>query len=246
MFSTIRAVSLQREAPSCIDSVSWDCFWHRLRIGAFPNGATAPVFAFSFYAPVQKDSPVHILGLRYDHPTIEIDLENASGVPVDGIGIFAVAIAPGGCAAEPRKTIFAADPQVRPVRIGPRGFGEASGGDSMLHTGALVFFAKDLKVAYWHVQVGIAEVDFSDGTKWRLQTQLRPTLLDASLVAADASKCHDAAGVIEALQSIHVVGADRRVEGPSYGDPDGGTPAPLYFSCRLEGSNGTCPQGRSD
>ena len=111
-----------------------------------------------------ENSPVHILGLRYDHPTIEIDLENASGVPVDGIGIFAVAIAPGGCAAEPRKTIFAADPQVRPVRIGPRGFGEASGGDSMPHTGALVFFAKDLKVAYWHVQVGIAEVDFSDGT----------------------------------------------------------------------------------
>jgi hypothetical protein len=54
-----------------------------LVIGAFPNAATAPVVAFSFYAPVQKDSPVHIVGLRYDYPTVEIDLETAvlSGFP---------------------------------------------------------------------------------------------------------------------------------------------------------------------
>src|SRR5271167_3167452 len=70
-----------------------------LVVGAFPNAATAPVVAFSIYAPVQKDSPVHIVGLRYDYPTVEIDLENASDVSVDGIGIFAMAIAPRGCGA---------------------------------------------------------------------------------------------------------------------------------------------------
>ena len=217
-----------------------------LVVGALPTAATSPVVAFSIYAPAQKNSPVHIVGLRYDYNSVIFDLENASDLPVDGIGIFAVAIAPRGCATEPRKTMFAADAQVRPVRIGSRGTAEASGADSELQIGNLVFFARSSKAAYLHVQVGIAEVDFADGTKWKPQTELRPTLLDTSLVAADASKCPDAAGVIEALQSIHVVGADRSVQGPSYGDPDGGTSAPLYFSCRLEGSNGTCPQGQSD
>jgi hypothetical protein len=218
-----------------------------LVIGAFPNLASAPVVGFSYYAPVQKDSPVHIVGLRYDYPNIEIDLENATDVPVDGIGIFAVAIAPRGCGAEPRKTLGVADTQVRPVRIGPRGTGEASGNDSTLDSGGLIFSAaRLLEAAYLHVQVGVAEVDFSDGTKWRPQIEPGQTLLDASLLAADDGKCLDVAGVADALKSIHVVQADHRVDAPSYGDPGEGTPAPLHFSCRLEGSNGYCPQGRPD
>jgi hypothetical protein len=90
------------------------------------------------------------------------------------------------------------------VQIGPRGSGEASGVDSEVQAN-YVFLARGLKAAYLHVQVGVAEVDFADGTKWRPQTELRPTLLDPSLVAADEGKCPDVAGVIEALKSIHVV-----------------------------------------
>jgi hypothetical protein len=157
-----------------------------LVIAAFPNAAPVPMIAFSYYASVQKASPVHIVGLRYDYPALEIDLENASDVPVDGIGIFAVAIAPRGCGAESRKTLGVADTRVRPLRIGPRATGEASGSDSMLDSGGLVFSAaKHLKAAYLHVQVGVAEVDFADGTKWESQTELLQNLLDASLVAAD-------------------------------------------------------------
>lgn len=217
-----------------------------LVIGTFPSVASAPEVGFSFYAPIQKDSPVHIVGLRYDDPTVVIDLENISDVLVDGVGIFAVAIAPRGCGVEPRKTLGVADTQVRPVRIGPRGTGEASGNDSTLDSGGLVFSARYLKAAYLHVQVGVAEVDFSDGTKWRPQIEPGQTLFDASLLAADDGKCPDVAGVADALKSIHVVQADHRVDGPSYGDPTEGTPAPLHFSCRLEGSNGYCPQARPD
>ena len=64
-----------------------------LVVGAVPGPVAAPAIGFSFYVPLQKDSPVHIVGLRYDYPTAEIALENASDVPVDDIGIFAVAIA---------------------------------------------------------------------------------------------------------------------------------------------------------
>jgi len=217
-----------------------------LVVGAFPNDAAAPVMACHIYAPLQKDSPVHIVGLRYDYPSIELNLENDSDVPVDGIGIFAVAIAPSGCGAEPRKTMGVADTQVRPVRIGPRGTAAALGNDSMLHIGLVVPVGIDLNASYLHVQVGVAEVDFSDGTKWKLQTELRQTLLDASLVHADDGKCPDVGGTTEALKSIHVLRPNRGVPGPSYGDPIGGSPAPLYFGCRLEGSNAYCPPGRSD
>lgn len=218
-----------------------------LVIGACPHAASHSVIGFSYYAPLQKDSPVHIVGIRYDYPTVEIDLENASDIPVDGIGIFAVAIAPRGCGAEPRKALGVADTQVRPVRIGPRGTGEASGNDSTLASGGLIFgAARHLNAAYLHVQVGVAEVDFADGTKWRPPAESSPTLLDASLVTADDGKCTDAAGVAEALKSIHVIQADRRVDEPSYGDRSERTPAPLHFSCQLEGSNAYCPQGRPD
>jgi hypothetical protein len=125
------------------------------------------VIGFSYYAPLQKDSPVHIVGLRYDYPNVEIDLENVSDVPVDGIGIFAVAVAPKGCGPGPRKTLGVADAQARPVRIGPRGAGEASGNDSMLESGGLVLSAaRHLKAAYLHVQVGVAEVDFGLMHHW--------------------------------------------------------------------------------
>lgn len=218
-----------------------------LVIGASPNATSAPTVEFSFYAPMQKESPVHIVGLFYDYPTVKINLRNASDVPVEGIGIFAVAIAPRGCGAEPRKALGVADPQVRPVRIGPRDTGEASGSDSTLGPGVLVLAAAThLKAAYLHVQVGVAEVDFADGTRWTLQTDLRKTLLDASLVTADDGKCHDVPAVAEALKSIRVVQADNRVDGPLYGDPAERTPAPLYFACRLKGSIAYCPRGRPD
>jgi hypothetical protein len=227
-----------------------------LIVGASPKDAAAPVISFSIYAPVQKESPVHIVGLRYDKLSMQFALSNDSDRSVVDAKIVAVAAAPPGCPTDPNRSDLNTDlrigaDNVPQVIIGPHQsvtFPREHGFIvPVLPPQILVDNARHLAASYLNVQVEVVEVDFANGTKWTRHERddERPYGIylpfDPLLVDADARKCADVADAIRALNTTDGVRFDRRVEKPSYGDDGVSTPSRLFFSCRLEDSKVVCP-----
>lgn len=214
-----------------------------LFIGAPPNSAAAPMVSISVNAPVQNDSPVHIVGLRYDEGFIELTLSNASEESVLGIAILGVQGAPPGCAAEPRRFVDSGGSAVS-LPIGPHKRVVISRLNNVIPgASVLVLDARHLAAASLQFQVGVVEVDFANGTKWtRRPRYLYRTPFDSALLNSDAGKCPDAPVVTRRLARIDGVRFDRGVTAPSsQGDGEGGVQPRLFFSCSLEGSKALCP-----
>jgi len=207
-----------------------------------------PVINISIYAPVQKDAPLHIVNLHYDAFSVQFVLSNISDKSVVNAKIGSVFVAPDGCGADPNRLLvlggvgIGAD-NVDELRISPhesavtfpRDHGDIS---PVLPPSILVRNAQRLATAYVHVQVGVVEVDFADGTKWKLQGGMPKTLFDPSLANADDGKCPDASAAIESLRVIDGVKFDGRDD-----EDSGGDPPHLHFSCSLEDSKAICPRG---
>lgn len=209
-----------------------------LVLGALRYAVAAPAINFSIYAPEQRDSPLHIVGLKYEEGFITTVLLNATDKSIAGVEIIGVEQAPLGCGAEPRR-IVGVGSSVEPLRIAPRERVVTSGHGAYpgFNAAFLVFDARRFEAASLQFQVGVWEVDFVDGTKWRPHDALPETPFDSSLVDADAGKCPDAADVSKALSTVEGVRFDRRVEKPTYRDD----PPRLLFSCSLEASHAFCP-----
>lgn len=214
-----------------------------LAIGLSPNAVAAPVISIFIYAPVQEDSPLHVVGFQYDEGFIKLALLNVSGKSIASVAIIGMAQAPPGCAAEPRRVVGIGGGSVEPLRIAPHERVVTSRGSyAGLSAGVLVFEARRWEAASLQLQVGVFEVDFEDGTRWRPHRELTRAPFDPSLVDADAGKCPDAAAVWRAWSTADGVKFDHQVEKPSYGDDDESGHLPrLHFSCSLEGSHAVCP-----
>ena len=219
-----------------------------LAVTASATDASVPVVSFSIYAPAQRNSPVRIVGLRYDKLSLRFALSNDSDQPVVGLRLLAVSVAPPGCPADAKRPFINGyssagtdhDPQ---TLIGPHEKRVVIPGEGwlLLPVDVLVHDARDLAASYLHVQVEVDEVDFADGTKLRLHDEGLHAPFDPSLVQQDAGKCSGDAGITGALRMTDRVGFDRAAEKPSYEESGGIAPPRLFFSCRLEGSEAFCP-----
>jgi hypothetical protein len=158
--------------------------------------AAAPVIHFSFYAPPQKDPPVHIVAFENDQSDIQLVLSNASDKPVVGVIIRLVYIAPSECALEPQRDEDVASESVGGVgyelRVAPHEEAVASrigifrldeeppraasyarltgvtpqGAVYPHYPKTAVFRAKRAKAGYMQVQFGVIDVFFEDGSTW--------------------------------------------------------------------------------
>jgi hypothetical protein len=213
-----------------------------LLVGVSPKAVAAPAISIFIYAPVQADSPLHVVGFQYDEGFIKLALLNASDKSIVGVEIIGLEQAPPGCAPEPRRVVDIGA-SVEPLRIAPHERVVTSGrGDHPgLSAGNLVLEAQHWEAASLQLQVGVWEVDFADGTKWRPQRELPRAPFDPSLVEADAGKCPGGvAATTKALTAVVGVKFDHSVERPSTGGENGTLPR-LVFSCSLEGSKAVCP-----
>jgi len=209
--------------------------------GVSSSAQVAPVINISIYAPIQADSPVHIVGFHYDEGSLELALSNGSDKAVAGIAVVGLEVVPPGCAVEPGKLINVGG-SVEAVPIDPHERVVQSRDNSHLPAALLVLEAKRLDAASLEFQVGVVEVDFADGTKWtRRPRYLYRTPFDTSLANADSGICSDAATITKALKIVDGVGFDRGIEKPSYKNDGGSAPPRLLFSCRLENSKAICP-----
>jgi hypothetical protein len=188
----------------------------------------APMFPIFVYAPVQQDSPLHIVGFQYSEGGfIRSTLSNVSDKSIAKVAVAAVEVAPPGCGAEPRTRIYVGGSrETLPIPphaavVTPKYY---------FHVPVFITNAKRLKAASVHVQVVVMEVDFVDGTEWKSPERLPRTPFDSSLADADAGKCPDAAAVTKALTAVEEFKFDRRIEKPSGGGSDGASsPARLSF-----------------
>jgi hypothetical protein len=210
-----------------------------LAIGALPS-LDAPVVRVSIFAPIQADSPLRVVGLHYTERYLRLTLLNSSDKPITGVAIVGLEVVPHGCAVGPTRLIDVGG-YVKPLRIAPHERVLTPKDNPLLPAGMLVFDAQRWGAASLHLQVGIVEVDFADGTKWRPHEELPRTPFDSSLVDADAGKCPDVAVVTKALRAVDDVRFGRGIQNPLKGDDDwASTPARLSFSCSLEGSKALC------
>lgn len=148
------------------------------------NGNAAGAVHFAFYAPIQEDSPVKIVGFENDQSEMRLLLTNTSGKPVSAAFVGLVFLAPIGCDLgasvahshrgsatlgyelhiEPHRSavaskagIFAMSPPYRGSPYYPH------------LPRAAVSQARQTGWAYTQIQVGINAVFFQDGTAWPAQ-----------------------------------------------------------------------------
>ena len=216
---------------------------------ASSRAMAAPRITVSIYAPLQKGAPVHIVGFDYGEEKVRVVLSNVSDKPVADVVVVGQLVAPPGCAVEPRRVIDIGGTYVgHPLQIGPRGRVVTSPDNSPFGPGDLIIDARHFGYGHAHVQVGVLEVDFADGTKWiwkpdLTRDEILSSLFDPSLLDADARTCTDAAAVTQALAALDgQLVFDRKLAKPSYASGEGaGAPPQLLFSCDLEGSKAVCP-----
>lgn len=217
-----------------------------LMVPTAANAGGPPVISFSIYAPLQKDSPVRIVGLNYGEHGVQFTLSNVSERATVGVALTGIIIVPSACLAVQGHVPSFMSLGNAKFRLGPGEKRLTTTRDGYgLPPQTLVGNAGHLQAAYLQIQVGVVEVNFADGKNWKADEELRPAPtrpIDPSLAAADVGKCSDAPAVIRALRATEGVKLDRGVEKVSYGDDPGGSAPPrLFLSCTLGGPIATCP-----
>ena len=212
-------------------------------------GAVSPVITISVYAPEQAESPLHILRIKYNVDGLQMLVSNASGKQVVGVAILGVTGVPRGCQVD-EHALIGIGGSVLPLTIRPRESALAEGNSSPSGPAGLVLDAKHSGAdGFLHVQVGVVEVDFADGTKWILKPNLRReevfgALFDPSLVDADGRTCPDLARTSKALEEFNGrIRFDSRLaatQSSAGGDSATGLPQ-VRFSCTFNGSEAVCP-----
>jgi len=150
---------------------------------ASSQNKSAPTVRFSFYAPAQKDPPVHIVGLQRDQDEVRFVLSNASDKQVTSVIIARVDIAPPGCAPEPVSqthwSFWGSDILRFKAGIAPHGTttdarmllrGRASASRPYPNwPRRVVEITKADGVGYMQAQFGVTGVLFADKTAWPAQ-----------------------------------------------------------------------------
>lgn len=145
------------------------------------NDNAAAAVHFAFYAPIQEDSPVKIVGFENDQSEIRLLLTNTSGKPVSAAFVGLVFLAPIGCDldASVEHSHRGSATLGYELHIEPHGSTVAAKAGifamSPPHTGSpyyphlprvAVSQARQTGWAYTQIQVGINAVFFQDGTAW--------------------------------------------------------------------------------
>jgi len=209
------------------------------------NASAVPALRITFYAPVQKNSPVRIVGFAYDESRLQFEFLNVSSKPVVAIDIEGLAFAPSGCSFKP------------PMAYENFGIGRyqvhllpnerkltAHDAPHAYLLGFIVGTARDLETAYLKAQIRIFEVDFADGTKWGEEPRF-PTGLESKLVASDSEMCSDADAVIATTQALGLIKESRfRVNTEDKKvrrrEETEGDTAQVHFSCNLDNQLAAC------
>jgi hypothetical protein len=217
----------------------------RICVGAAPT-TSPPRVKISIYAPKQKNSPLRITGFRYNDSAIQVVLSNDSNKVVTSFIVVGTLSVPPGCSPttpQPGET----GGGLQDLRIGSKETRTTTKDQSPFSPSSLVIGSKEWQTAYLHVQAGVVEVDFADGTKWRPYEGLPVDPFDRSLDEADAGACShsDSSSIVEALGRVSKVGFESRTKPVEQDVPksaEGSAAVPyLVFSCSLNDSMAACP-----
>jgi hypothetical protein len=215
--------------------------------------AADPTITIALYAAPQQESPLQILGFNYGTGEVQIEVSNTSSKPIVRSRLVAVLLSPYGCPAEKTSITTRLGGVLYPLRIAPHSKGITSRTTSPFSPATLIMSAKDLGAGgYLHVQVGVLEVDFADGTRWRWNEGLPSESdgllpsgpFDAKLLEADHVQCPDAVGVRNAWTPVMKVefkskSVSKQGSGEMPTEPD--AVPKLVFSCTLHESSAVCP-----
>lgn len=181
----------------------------------------------SVYGAVQKDAPVRVVGFRYEISRIDIDLLNESEKTISAVRPL---IGELGCARKHSPTEGVGLGPVA-IRIGPHERATLPSNESPLSPTGLVMEAQDWRLTHVAMQIGVMEVDFTDGTGWSSRRQLA---FDPSPVEADADACPDPSN-LQSAPTVHRIRFQRR--NPALVMPTkqrGGLSVPgVLFTCAL-------------
>lgn len=209
----------------------------------------APSLSVSLYAPEQKTSPLRITKFEYNVDSVQVVLVNVSDKPVVSVAVIGLMSLPPECTESRQSGVTGTiGGVIHPLLIPPGRDGITSRKNSPFNPANLVMSAKHFAAGgSLQVQVGVVEVEFADGTKWRLPNESLRRPLDESLASANAAKCPDAAKTSEMISLIHQVrfNSSVHVVTPEDEGATSSTSIPqLLFSCVLHDSRAECPGQR--
>jgi hypothetical protein len=205
--------------------------------------AADPTVTIALYAARQEQSPLQIVGFKYGIGNIYIEVSNTSSKPIVGSRIFAVVLSPSECPIEKTGITMRLGDTLSPLRIAPHSKGITSGKFS---PGVLIMSAKDLGAGgYLHVQVGVVQVDFADGTVWKWGEGLPLSgPFDVTLLHSDRVRCPNAADVRKAFASVRDVDFNSQIvfrEPADERSRESDAVPRLAFVCTLHESSAVCP-----
>lgn len=222
----------QSEAEMCSD-VGGATLLQPISVTRSPR---SPALQVVVSAAIQEGSPVHIVGILYAPEALRFLLKNNSDKTVESVIITGTIEVPDGCSLDKPDQDYAAGGHLTHLRIELRQQSKTSMREAPFDTSGLVLAAKELRAASLYVQVGVIEVDFLDGTRWRPNPYL---FLRPALSKNNVASCSDLAGTLAALTQIDAVGFGSAVQLRIAEDPK--AVATVSYECLLEDRKAICP-----
>jgi hypothetical protein len=197
-----------------------------------------PTIGISVYAASQPDAPLQVQGFQetskpYLH--MKIVVRNVTDKPITAFQLAAAMRT--DCSVNPDNPTSYLGLRFEPNGVAPHSTAESK--ESLVNLAPLVVLAgeKDAKAGYLHVQVGVIEVRFVDGTSWKNKFSDASGLFDPPLLQSDFRRCADwptPASVLEQFKKRGVTAS------PSSGSiqmrPNG-----YFVTCTIKENTASCP-----
>jgi hypothetical protein len=156
-----------------------------LAIGA--TSQAKPSVAISVWAVKQPDAPLQVTGFQRSAVStrgVEVLLRNVTERPIRAFRIIAEIRA--ACPESGESEVWGRGSALDKKLVAPGTSVEAA---EQVADATVIDFARRLKTSYLHVQVGVLEVQFADGTVWTNKSPAGNQLFDPALVHLDAKRC---------------------------------------------------------
>lgn len=151
------------------------------------SAATDPQIGISVWAASQPTAPLQVVGFEKSSVFargVEVRLRNVSEKAINSFrvqGAFRAA-----CPSSGNAETWGNGSALQKEVVLPGAFVQA---EEQVAGTSVIAMARELKASFVHVQVGVLEVDFADGTVWKNRFPAGSQLFNPELVESDAQRC---------------------------------------------------------
>jgi hypothetical protein len=195
-----------------------------------------PSIGVSVFAAGQPEAPLQVDGFQQTATPLrrmKILVRNVTDKAISGF-VIAAAVRTGCSVKSDAPTIYVGS-VLEPTAVGPHS--TVASKESVANVALSIVRKGEIKAGYFHVQVGVLEVRFADGTTWENKFPDASGLFDPLLMQSEAGKCAGWPTPASALDQLKITGV--------VGDPSWGSleirPKGYFVTCTIKENTAFCP-----